>query len=182
MKYDVIGKNGFVPTQAIKDYAAKRLDKIVGLFDKGVVSEARIVCKVYPDYQRVEITIPAPQITLRAETSDADMYAAIDKSVDKLDRQIKKFRQRLSNHFERVGVNKAFSAEFDAQALEKEIISKQLVKSKKVKITPMSIEDAISQMELIGHDFFIFINKDNNQPQVVYRREDGDYAVIDTSA
>lgn len=181
MKYDIIGKNGFQPTQAIKDYAIKRLEKIVALFDKGVITEARVVCKVYPETQRVEVTIPAPQITLRAETSDPDLYAAIDKTVDKLDRQIKKFRSRLSSHFEKVGVNKAFSAEFDAEALEKELISTKLVKEKKIKIAPMTVDEAISQMELVGHDFFIFINKETGQPQVVYRREEGDYAVINTT-
>ena len=181
MKYEIIGKNGFIPTPAIKEYAEKKLDKIVAYFDKGVITEVRVVCKTYPEFHRVEVTIPARTITLRAETSDPDMYAAIDKSVDKLAQQIRKYRSKLTNHFEKSGINQAFTKEFDAEALEKDILATQLVKSKKIQITPMTIEEAILQMELSSHDFFIFVNSETAQPQVVYRREDGDYAVIETT-
>lgn len=181
MKYEIIGKNGFTPTDAIKNYTIKKLDKIVSYFDDNVISEIRVVCKVYREFHRIEITIPAPSIVLRSETSDPDMYAAIDKSIDKLAQQIRKHKSKIKKQFEREGVSEVFSKEFDAQALEKDILASQLVKNKKISIEPMSVDDAIAAMELSEHDFFVFLDAETKEPHVVYKREDGDYAVIETT-
>lgn len=181
MRYEITGRNGFVPTDAIKAYITKKLDKVVSFFDEKLIDEVRVVLKVYKDHHRVEVTIPAPYIILRAETRDIDMYAAIDKTVDKLNQQIRKHKSKLKRHFEKEGIKAAFTPEFDAESLEKEILGAQLVKQKKVAIRPMSIDEAITAMELSGHDFFIFLDEKTHQPQIVYQREDGDYAVIETS-
>lgn len=180
MKYEILGKNGFVPTQAIKDYAEKRLSKVVSFFGPDVIHEVRVVCKVYRDHQKVEVTIPARSTVLRAEVSDVDMYAAIDRANDKLVSQIRRHKDKLKNNLEKEGIKQAYSQEFDAESLEKEVLATQLVKNKQVELKPMTSEEAISAMELSGHDFYVFLDKESKRTHVVYRRQDGDYAVIET--
>ncbi|CDR31206.1 Ribosome-associated factor Y [Acholeplasma oculi] len=181
MRYEIIGKNGFTPTDAIKAYVEKKLNKVVQIFDAKLIEQVRVVLRVYKEYSKVEVTIPAPYIILRSEVRDADMYAAIDKSVDKLSQQIRKHKSKIRHHFENRGQSPVFTPEFDLEAMDKEVRARQLVKSKKFAIQPMSVDNAIAQMELSGHDFFIFLDEKNHHPQIVYRREDGDYAVIETT-
>lgn len=180
MKFEIVGKNGFVPTEAIKNYAEKRLTKVVSFFGPDVVSEVRVVCKVYKDHHKVEVTIPAKGTVLRAEVSDQDMYAAIDKANDKLIAQIRKHKDKLKNNLEKEGIKQAYSREFDADSLEKDILASQLVKSKKIDLKPMTSEEAITAMELSGHDFFVYLDKYSGRTNVVYIRDDGDYAIIET--
>lgn len=182
MKVEVIGKNGFVPSDANREYAANKLEKVSHFLKDDENLEARVVCKVYNDHHKVEITIPAKNIILRAEASDETVYSALDKSVDKLIAQIKKYKTRTKSKENKEGIKEIFvNDEFDAKALEKEIIASQLVRSKSVELSPLTVEEAIEQMELLGHDFFIFQNKDKDSAVcVIYTREDGDYAVLET--
>lgn len=180
MRYEIIGRNGFTPTDAIKAYVEKRLDKIVNILNKKVIDHVRVVLRVYKEYSKVEVTIPAPYIILRSEVRDPDMYTAIDKSVDKLTAQIRKHQGKIKRHFEKRG-QEVFNPDFDLEEMDKKVRARQLVKSKKFSIRPMSIDDAIAQMELSGHDFFIFLDEKTHNPQIVYEREDGDYAVIETT-
>ncbi len=181
MRYEIVGKNGFVPSDAIKKYVEKKLNKVVNFFDAKLIENVRVVLRVFKEYSKVEVTIPAPYIILRSEVRDPDMYAAIDKTVDKLSHQIRKHRSKIRHHFEKGGKTPVFNPEFDLEAMDKEVKAANLVKSKKFSIQPMSVDDAISAMELSGHDFFIFLDEKNHTPQIVYRREDGDYAVIETT-
>lgn len=180
MKFEVIGKNGFIPTEAIKNYAEKKLQKVIDFFGNDVIESVTVICKVYKDHHKVEVTIPAPNIILRSEVSEQDMYAAIDRSVDALSSQIRKHKTRLQKHLEKEGIKQAFNQELDIESLEKEILASQLVKNKKVELTPMTTEEAIMAMELSGHNFYVFQDKETNLVNVVYLREDGDYAVIET--
>ena len=180
MKFEIVGKNGFVPTEAIKAYAEKRFNKVVSFFGPEVISEVRVVCKVYKDHHKIEVTIPAKGTVLRAEVSDQDMYAAIDKANDKVVAQIRKRKDKLKNNLEKEGIKQAYSHEFDAESLEKDILASQLVKNKKVDLKPMSSEEAIAAMELSGHEFFIYLDKETGRTNVVYIRDDGDYAIIET--
>lgn len=180
MKFEVIGKNGFQPTKAIRDYAEKRFSKVISFFGPDIITEVRVVCKVYKDHHKIEVTIPAKNTILRAEVSDEDMYSAIDKANDKLVAQIRKHKDKLKNNLEKEGIKQAYSHEFDAESLEKEVLASQLVKNKKVELKPMTSEEAIAAMELLGHNFYVFLDVDTQKTSVVYRREDGDYAVIET--
>jgi putative sigma-54 modulation protein len=181
MKFEVLGKNGFIPTKAIKAYVEKRLSKVVSFFGPEVITEVRVVCKVYKDHHKIEVTIPAKSTVLRAEVSDPDMYAAIDKVNDKLVAQIRKHKDKLKNNLEKEGIKQAYSREFDAESLEAEVLATQLVKNKKIELKPMTSEEAIAAMELLGHSFYVYLDKASNRTNVVYRREDGDYAVIETT-
>jgi len=177
MKLDIRGKSGFVITDAIRDYLEKKLHKIDKVFQQEL--EAYVVCKVYREGTKVEITIPIKFITMRAEVQDKDLYAAIDRAVDKLEAQIRKNKHRMNRSLqEKSGLKDAFTSDYlDIDELEKELISP--VKKKKIKLEILSLEEAITQMELLGHDFFIFKNEDNI-PSVLYLREDGKYGLIET--
>ncbi len=182
MKYEIIGKNNFVPTKAIEDYVKKRLNKVIGVFKEDWVISVRVVLKVYKDHSKVEVTIPAKGVTLRSETSDPDMYRAIDKTSDKLLAQVRKHRNKLTNHLAKKGIKDVYEKDLleDTEAISKEVLAKELVKSKEIELTPLTVEEALLEMEMIGHDFYIFINKETNKVNVCYLREDGDYAVIET--
>lgn len=180
MLFEVLGKNGFKPTQAIKDYAEKRLSKVIDFFGPDVVKEIRVVCKVYKDHHKVEVNVISKGTHLRAEVVDLDMYAAIDHANDKLISQIRRYKDKLKNHLEKEGIKQAYSQTFDAEELEKDILAAQLVKNKKIELVPLTSEEAIVEMELSGHDFYVYLDKDTQKTHVVYRREDGDYAIIET--
>lgn len=180
MRIEIIGKNGFVPSEAIKNYAEKKLDKVINLFGEETVNKVRVVTKVYPSYHKVEVTVYSTEQLIRTEVSDPDMYAAIDLSIDKLVSQVRKHREKMRSHFEKKGMSEVFSAEFDAESLEKEMRAATLVKNKKIELTPMTKEEAIVELELSGHDFYVYLDKETNRTNVIYLRKDGDYANIET--
>jgi putative sigma-54 modulation protein len=177
MKLDIRGKGGFVITDAIYNYLDKKLKKIDKVFQQEL--EAYVVCKIYRDATKVEITIPIKFITMRAEVQDKDLYAAIDRAVDKLEAQIRKNKYKMNRSLqERVGLKNAFSSEYlNIEELEKELISP--VKKKLIKLDFLSLDEAITQMELLGHDFFIYKNEDNIV-SILYLRTDGKYGLIET--
>ncbi len=177
MKLDVRGKGGFEITEAIRNYIAKKLVKVERVFSEEL--EAFAVCKYYRDMTKVEITIPIKFITIRAEVEDKDLYAAIDKAVDKLEAQIRKNKHKMNRSLqEKTGLKEAFkNDELNLEDLEKELISP--IKKKRIKLDILSLEEAITQMELLGHDFFIYYNEDK-EVAVLYLREDGKYGLIET--
>lgn len=180
MKIEIIGKNGFQPTDAIKKYAESKLNKVINLFGEDSISKVRVVTKVYPSFHKVEITIYSNEQLVRTEVSDADMYSAIDLSIDKLVAQIRKHREKVRSHLEKQGVKNVFSREFDAESLEKEMKAVTLVKNKKIELVPMTKEEAIIEMELSGHDFFVYLDSETGKTNIIYLRQDGNYANIET--
>lgn len=180
MNFEVLGKGGFNPSQPIIDYAQKRMSKVIKLLGEENITGVRILCKVYKDHHKVEITVFAKELVLRAETPEFDIYAAIDKSIDRLVRQIHRHRERLQNHLDKTKFGEFDNHDLDVESLEKEVLASQLVKNKKIDLRPMTAEDAIQAMELTDHDFYIFLDKETGRTNVVYRREEGDYAVIET--
>lgn len=180
MNFEVLGKGGFVPSKPIVDYAEKRMSKVIRLLGEENINDVRVLCKVYKDHHKVEITVFTKELVLRAETPEFDIYAAIDKSVDRLVRQIHRHREKLQNHLDKTKFGEFESKELDVESLEKEVLASQLVKNKKIELRPMTAEEAISAMELTDHDFYIFLDAETGKTNVVYRREDGDYAVIET--
>lgn len=180
MNFEVLGKGGFVPSQPIIDYAEKRMQKVIRLIGEENISGVRVLCKVYKDHHKVEITVHAKELVLRAETPEFDIYAAIDRSIDRLVRQIHRHRERLQNHLDKTKFGEFNNGDLDVESLEKEVLASQLVKNKKIELRPMTAEEAIRAMELTDHDFYIFLDKESGKTNVVYRREDEDYAVIET--
>ena len=174
MKVEIVGKNGFAPSEANKDYIEKKLTKLDGLVADSENLTARVVCKVYKQYHKVEVTIPAKNIILRAEVEQPDVYAAVDGAVDKLVNQVKKYNDRIKDKLGRKGIR--------TEAMSEEAVEPQkVVRGKNVDLEPMTREEAIDQMELLGHDFFIYLDKETRKTNVIYVRNDGDYAVIETT-
>lgn len=176
MRLEIVGKSGFKITDAIRNYVEKKLGKIDRLFTEQL--DATVVCNVHRDEAKVEITIPIKFLTLRAETKDRDLYAAVDKSVDKLEAQLRKNKHKMNRSLqEKEGLRNMFAEGFDLAELERELIDP--VKRKSIKLDILSLEEAITQMELLDHDFFIYRNEDN-ETCVLYLRHDGKYGLIET--
>ncbi len=177
MKLDVRGRDGFEITDSIRSYLEKKLRKLEKMFSTEL--DAVAVCKIYKGMSKVEITIPIKFITIRAEVLDKDMYAAIDKAVDKIDAQIRKNKYKLNRSLqEKTGLKEAFTSDgLDLNQLEKELISP--IRKKRIELDILSTDEAITQMDLLGHDFFIYRNEDN-EVCVMYLREDGKYGLIET--
>ena len=172
MKVEIVGKNGFTPSDANKEYARNKLVKLEGLLTDSENLTARVVCKVYKAFHKVEVTIPAKNIILRAEVEETDIYAAIDGAIDKLVRQVRHYNDRMKDKLGKKGIRTV-----DVQPEQERI-----VRDKNVDLEPMTREEAIDQMELLGHDFFIYLDKETRKTNVIYIRNDGNYAVIETTA
>ena len=171
MNFSIRGDK-FEVTDAIRDYAKDKVSKMEKYFDNPERVNTKILFSVKGREQRVEITINGGHFDLRAEVSYSDMYAAIDLAIDKLESQMRKFKTKLMNH------DKGFV--FEELGSEIEEASEEIAKRKKVFLKPMDEEEAITQMEMLGHTFFIFKNEDNDSVCVAYKRLDGRYGIIET--
>ena len=178
MIIEVIGKNGFTPSVANREYAEKKLKKLNDFFGSDNELRALVVCKVYKQMHKVEITIPTKNLTMRAECSEQDLYAAIDRVVDKLLQQVRKYKTRVKSKLDKEGIKHQIPVELDVENLEHEMTAERIVKNKEIELEPMTLEEAISQMELLGHDFFVYLDKQTHKTNIIYLREDGNYANI----
>ena len=163
-------------TDAMKKYIEEKLEKLNKYLENGDNVRATVIVKVKNHEQRVEITIPLKAFILRSEESKDDFYAAVDKTIDKLERQIRKNKTRIMS--KQVKTNKDFS--MSAFADEEDLDDKKILKRKKVEVKPMNEEEAILQMELLGHQFYMYKDSETNQVAVVYKRTDGNYGVIES--
>ncbi|MEH6888980.1 ribosome-associated translation inhibitor RaiA [Bacillus sp. JJ864] len=179
MKFNIRGENIEV-TPALKEYVEKKLSKLERYFD--TFPEIKVNLKVYSDKQRVEVTIPFPDLLLRAEETNGDMYAAIDLVVDKLERQIRKHKTKVNRKLREKGSVKAMLILPDQPAVQEEVAEDdlELVRTKRFDLKPMDVEEAILQMDMLGHNFFVFTNSETNETNVVYGRKDGKYGLIET--
>ena len=174
MKYIIRGKKVKV-TNELKEHTEKKLSKLDKYFNEGDEFTATVLIRaVEPDY-KVEVTIPVKKVILRAEESHKDPFAAIDLIIDKLERQIRKNKTRMSK---KVIKDKfpGFVTDFKVEKSEND--KSKIVKRKSVELKPMSEDEAILQMNLIDHTFFIFRNSKTGDIEVIYKREDGNYGLI----
>lgn len=179
MKVEVVGKNGFNPSKSNEEFIEKKLSKLENYFTEEL--NARVVCKVYPQFHKVEVTIPTKNLVLRAESAAEDLYSAVDGTIEKLISQIRKYKTRVKEKMDKEGIKEAFAnPDLDLVALDKELKAAQLVRNKEIELKPMTLEEAMTQMELTGHDFFVYLDKESGRTNVLYIRDDGDYAVIET--
>ncbi|RTQ86280.1 ribosome hibernation-promoting factor, HPF/YfiA family [Lysinibacillus telephonicus] len=183
LNFNIRGENIEV-TPAIRDYVESKIEKIERYFSNGVNANANVNLKVYNDKQtKVEVTIPLKNVTLRAEERHVDMYAAIDLIVDKLERQIRKHKTKVNRKFrEREGTGVYFANEVvNGQNGSSEEEEFPVVRTKQFDLKPMDSEEAILQMNLLGHDFYIFTDAESNGTNIVYKRRDGKYGLIETN-
>lgn len=175
MKYDIRGDK-LVVTNAIKEYAEEKVSKIEKYLASSDEIMARIVVSVKGKDQKVEVTIPTKNLTLRAEEKSNDLYAAIDLVVEKLERQIIKNKTKMLSKNIKNKVSEFILTDIESDEDEEEVI----VKRKQLDTKPMSEEEAILQMNMLGHDFFIFKDDSTFSVSVLYRRKDGNYGLIET--
>lgn len=175
MKFNIHGKKLDV-TESIKNYIEEKIGRLDKYFENPNNITATVLIKLRGNEQVVEVTINANKFVLRAEESNKDLYASIDKVSDKIERQIRKNKTRMSKK-----VNKDFVKDFilDFEVPKEEENNNKVVKRKVIENKPMSEEEAILQMELIGHEFFAFKNTETGDVNIVYKRKDGDYGIME---
>lgn len=176
MKFIIRG-NKVEVTEPIKQYIETKLGKLNKYFDDHENITANAVIKIRGIEQIVEITIPIKKIILRGEESNKDLYAAIDLVTDKIERQIRKNKTKLKRRttVDRFDINKVFN--YDT-VNDEQTDDSSIVKRKTIDVKPMSEEEAILQMELLGHDFFVFKEAETLNTCVLYRRKDNNYGII----
>jgi putative sigma-54 modulation protein len=165
-------------TKAIQDYAKEKLGRINKYIGDSENVRATVVVNVKGHHQKVEVTIPLKNVILRAEETRDDLYAAIDVVVDKLERQIRKNKTKIQSKKMKDKLSKDFM--FEAIETIEDEKEEKIVKRKKVEVKPMSEEEAILQMELLEHQFYIFKDAETNKVAVVYKRKEGDYGIIES--
>ena len=173
MKLSVRGKNLEV-TVALREYIEKRLEKLSRYFETPVT--VQVLLSLEKEERKVEVTCFVESVVLRGVESNLDMYVAIDLVVDKIIRQIHKHKTRLAKRFRKETGFHIDIAPVEPVQEEKEL---EVVKRKHFTVRPMSVEEAILQMNLLGHDFFMFFNDDTETMNVVYRRHDGKYGLLE---
>jgi putative sigma-54 modulation protein len=177
MRLQVKGKNVEV-SDSIRSYAEQKLRKLEGRLHELTLVEIELAVERNPSIaanQVAEATVWTKGPVLRAREASPDMKASIDQVADKLLRQVKHYRDRRSRRAQRANAN----AEQGGPAMAPDETTTQIVKTKQFAVKPMTPEEAVLQLELIGHDFFVFRDADSEQINVVYRRQAGGYGLIE---
>ena len=169
-------------TEALKEYTARRLSKLEKYLDN--VKGAQVSMSVESDRHTVEVTIPLNGMILRGEETTNDMYTSIDLVEEKLEKQIDKYKTKLYRHNRGAGLKKALADEIklqlDMATKEQEKLDNfKIVRSKRFALKPMDEEEAIMQMNMLGHNFFVFFNAKTEEVNVVYKRKNGDFGLIE---
>ena len=175
MKMNIRGSKVKI-TPAINDYIENKIGKLDKYLEDPSNVTANVVVKVKGKDQTVEVTIPMKKLILRAEDTHNDLYAAIDLVSEKLERQIRKNKTRMKKKVSKELID--FKVDFKIEKKKKK--KGRIVKRKIVETKPMNEEEAILQMNLLGHDFFVFTNEATNEFNILYKRRDGNYGIIET--
>lgn len=184
MELHITGKN-----VEITDWLQQYVEKKVGRLDRYLpdIQEARVELTTQNsrragDRQVAQVTLRSNGSILRAEERSDDMFASIDAVVDKINRQVKRYKDKRQRgrgrELERAEQMQSAAEEMESMAAEEGVTSGRIVRTKRFPISPMGPEEAAEQMELLGHDFFVFFNVDDNRVNVIYRRADGDFGLL----
>lgn len=170
----VTGKNIDI-TPALRDRAEKRAAKVRRFLANASPIKIEVVLSVQRDEQTSEITVQTAGLVIRGESRTSDMYASIDAAMDRVEKQIRRNKARLQRRLQQAPKLSEIPANETVEADE----MPQLVRTKRFAVKPMDVEEAVMQMDLLGHDFFVFRNADTSEVNVLYRRRDGNYGLID---
>lgn len=172
MKVNIYGKNMQL-TEALKEATIKKVKRLDKFFQQDV--EAKVVLSIERKDQKVEVTIPFNGRIARVEEFSDDMYNSIDEAVESLEQQLRKYKTKLQDKRQ-----SSESIKFENfEPLEEEETEFKVVKTKRFAIKPMNIEEAVLQMDLLKHNFFVFLNADSEEVNVVYKRKDNNYGLIE---
>lgn len=173
MKFIITGKK-IELTDGIKDKIYKKLGRLEKFFKEE--PEAKVTVSAVKDRHTIEVTLFSKGVMYRAEETDVDLYFAIDKVVDVIERQMRRHKTHLEKKLKKEAFDIPYESEQTAPVEEKEY---NIVKVKKFAFKPMSVEEAILQMNMLGHEFFVFNHAENSDICVVYKRKDGNYGLIE---
>lgn len=171
MKFNIIGRNIEV-TEALRDSIEKKIGRLDRYFNDN--SEAKVTLSVEKGRHIIDVTIPANGVIVRGEEAKSDMYTAIDLVVDKIERQIIKHKSKIEKRGDFTQ-----SLRFAEIPSEEETEQAKIVKTKKFALKPMDVEEAVLQMDLLGHNFFVYRNGETDEVNVLYKRKDGNYGLIE---
>lgn len=172
MKFIISGKNIDI-TPGLREAVEDKLNKLERYFTSE--TEVHVTLGVEKDRQKIEVTIPVKGNIIRSEQTSNDMYVSIDLVEEVIERQLKKYKNKIIDQ-------KQAASSFRKEFLEKDYMEEeeiQIVRTKKFDIKPMYPEDACIQMELLGHSFFVFCNAETDQVNVVYKRKGNTYGLIE---
>lgn len=178
MKVNITGKN-YDTYEKLENTIEKKLDRLDKFFSEDVSSN--VVLSQERGRDKIEVTINAKGAVFRAEEMNQDVYDGIDRVVDKLSSQISRFKGKLAKRY---NDNKALKFEFEEPEDEEdydEIEDTPVVKTKKFELRPMDVDEAILEMEMLGHNFFVYLDMDTDSVNVVYKRNGGNYGVLETT-
>ena len=173
MKYVIRGEKVEI-TEAIKNYIMEKIGKLDKYFQTPDEIKANVLVRIRGKEQIVEVTIPIKKIVLRCEERDEDLYKAIDLASDKLEIQLRKNKTKMMKQ------KKDITKEMRLEELEPIETKEEIVKRKKVEMKPMNEEEAMMQMDLVDHDFFVYKDIDTKSVNVIYKRKDGTFGIIET--
>ena len=176
MKTNITGKN-YTPSDKLKETIEKKFEKLDKYFSDEITGNVMVIRE--KDGYKLEATIKAKGTIFRAEVKANDPYDAVDRVIDKLSNQMSKFKTKLQK--KQKGHKEVMFAELPV--LEEEVAEEEIkvVKKKKFELTPMTADEAILQMELLEHSFFVFLNIETDAVNVVYKRDDEDYGLLETT-
>lgn len=186
INFEIHGDNLTI-TDAIRNYIEDKIGKLERYFTNVPNATAHVKVKTYQNSStKIEVTIPLKNVTLRAEERHDDLYAGIDLITSKLERQVRKYKTRVNRKNRDRGNEQdifvdaeATTPEIDNETSESDI---EIIRSKTFGLKPMDSEEAVLQMNLLGHDFFVFHDRETEGTSIVYRRKDGKYGLIETEA
>lgn len=181
MKFNIRGENIQI-TAALREYVEKKVGRLAKYFDAPFPAEVQVTMRVQRGEGTIEVTIPLSGVILRAEETHEDMYAAIDLVVEKLERQIRKHKTKLMRKLRVDTGSRTMQRETQPVAVlaeEDEDVDIDIVRIKQFDLKPMDAQEAVMQMDMLGHSFFVFQNSVTNDVNVVYRRNDGRYGLIE---
>ena len=179
MRIYIRGKDQVKITDSVYDYVESKVLELEKLFSRSDAINVNVLCKRNEKYSTVEITIPMKHVILRAESKGDTLFAAVDFAVDKIERQLLRHKKKVNSMIrKREGIAEYFTEQLNS-GIEDISDQPQSIKTKEVDMQVMSIEEAITQMELLDHDFYMFVNEDNHKVTLVYLREDGGYGTIE---
>ena len=174
MRITITGRN-IELTSGIKEAVEDKLSKLEKYFKPD--TDVNVTLSVEKDRQKIEVTIPTKGHTIRAEEVSNDMYVSIDLVEETLERQLIKYRTKIIS--KKMNAAASFKAEYLEEKIEEDEEEIKIVRSKRYDLKPMYPEDACIQMELLGHDFFVFVNAETDEVNVVYKRKGNTYGIIE---
>jgi len=182
-------------TEALKDYAREKIERVNKYLDQA--GEAHVVLSLERHLHHADLTIHAGTFLLRGREKSEDMYASIDLAMDKIERQLRRYKEKLKrhhgrerihhrqemlNHREQIRVRYDVLELADPEKTEQQEVSPRVIRTNEFLVKPMTVDEAVMQMDLMNNDFLVFTNASSREMNVVYRRKDGHYGLIEAPA